>query len=198
MPRKGVKIIAALVIAVAAISCGDDTSTNATAGPTFMRIRLQLTNPADTIFVRRYADCTVFDSASVGGAFTQVPETLRVNVGAPATITASLSDNLGVADPVGQSGAYKFVVVGMRSKVGALTWNSTGMQGSMAFGHEFRRTLRMLDSASAGGRYDPSLSAVRAPGVVREPGRIGAGQGAGAATRCPSLADPSHPRYDAR
>ena len=148
MPRKGVKIIATLVIAVAAISCGDDKSTNATAVPTFMRIRLQLTNPADTIYVRRYADCTVFDSASVGGAFAQVPETLRVNVGAPATITASLSDNLGAADPVGQSGAYKFVVVGLRSKVGALTWTSTGDFTGTLTGSAITNPPATNDSAS--------------------------------------------------
>jgi hypothetical protein len=125
MPRHGSRVIAALLVAVAAIACGDDT-TSSTSGPTFMRMRLVVTNPGDTLYVRRYADCALFDSATVAGAYTQVAETLRVNVNAPATITAQLIDNLNNTDPVAQSANYKIVVVGLRSKVGTLAWNSTG------------------------------------------------------------------------
>ena len=125
MRKRGSSIVASFLVAIAAIACGDD-STSSTAGPTFARVRLLVTNPADTIYVRRYADCAVFDSATVGGAYTQVPETLRVNVNAPATITAQLIDNLNNTDPVAQSSDYKFLMVGFRSKVGTLTWTSTG------------------------------------------------------------------------
>jgi hypothetical protein len=126
MPRHGLLAVAAFALAVAALACGDDDSTSATAGPTFTRFRLVVTNPNDTLYVRRYGDCTLFDSATVGGAYTQVPETLRVNVNTPATITASMIDNLNNTDALAQSSAYQFVVVGLRSKVGTLTWASAG------------------------------------------------------------------------
>lgn len=124
MPRHALKTFAFLVAVFAAVACDNDT-TSVNTGPTFMRMRLIVTNPADTIFVRRYGDCAVFDSASVGGAFTQVAETLRVNVGVPATITVSMSDNNGVPDNLANSNGYQVVVAGLRSKVGTLTWAQT-------------------------------------------------------------------------
>ena len=126
MSTSGVKIAAALLIALAAVSCGDDDATNTSRGPTFVRMRLVVANPADTLYVRRYADCAIFDSATVGGAYTQVAETLRVNVGVPATITASLVDNVNAQDNVAQSSAYQLIVMGLRSKMGTLTWAQTG------------------------------------------------------------------------
>src|SRR5687767_13578796 len=125
MTPAGVRIAASLLVALAAIGCGDD-ATNTTRGPTFVRVRLTVANPADTLYVRRYGDCSMFDSATVGGAYTQVPETLRVNVGVPATITASLVDNLSVQDNVAQSSAYQLIVMGLKSKTGTLTWAQTG------------------------------------------------------------------------
>ena len=124
MPTHRLRIIAAMGIAVAALACSDQT-TSVESGPSFPRIRLVITNPGDTIYVRRFADCTVFDSAVVaGGAVGEVAETLRVNVGAAATITASFVDFKGNQDPVAHSGAYKFVIGGLKSKVGTLTWTS--------------------------------------------------------------------------
>jgi hypothetical protein len=147
MPRHGSRIIAALLVVVAAIACGDD-ATSSTSGPTFARMRLLVTNPADTLYVRRYADCALFDSATVGGAYTQVPETLRVNANAAATITAQFIDNLNNTDAVAQSANYKIVVVGLRSKVGALTWTSTGDFTGTLTGSAITNPPAANDSAS--------------------------------------------------
>jgi hypothetical protein len=147
MPRHGLFAIAAFVLAAAALACGDD-STSATAGPTFTRFRLVVTNPNDTLYVRRYGDCALFDSATVGGAFTQVAETLRVNVNTPATITASLIDNLNNTDAIAQSSAYQLVVVGLRSKVGTLTWASTGDFAGTLRGSAVTNPPATNDSAS--------------------------------------------------
>ena len=125
MPRRSLPMLASLLAAVLALACGDD-ATSTSSGPTFARIKLVVTNPPDTLYVRRYADCTLFDSAIVSGSLAQVPETLRVNASGPATITATLIDNLANVDPVAQTSDFKIVVVGLRSKVGTLTWNQTG------------------------------------------------------------------------
>ena len=140
--------VVAFAIAVVTLACGDDDSTSATAGPTFVRFRLTVTNPNDTLYVRRYGDCALYDSATVGGAFTQVAETLRVNVKTTAAITASLVDNLNNTDAVAQSSAYQFVVVGPRSKVGTLTWTSTGDFSGTLRGSAITNPPATNDSAS--------------------------------------------------
>ena len=147
MPRHVLTTFAFLVAVGTAVACGNDT-TSVNTGPTFMRMRLIVTNPGDTIFVRRYGDCTVFDSATVGGAFTQVAETLRVNVGAAATIAVSMSDNNGVPDNLAQSSDYKLVVTGLRSKVGTLTWVQTTDFAGTLTGSAITNPPATNDSAS--------------------------------------------------
>jgi hypothetical protein len=125
MPRRRVPALVSLFAAVVVFACGDD-ATSSSSGPTFARIKLVVTNPPDTLYVRRYGDCTLFDSAIVSGSLAQVAETLRVNASGPAQITATLVDNLANVDPIAQSDNFKIVVVGLRSKVGTLTWSQTG------------------------------------------------------------------------
>ena len=147
MPRHALKIFVFLLAASAAVACDNDT-TSVSGGPTFMRMRLIVSNPGDTLFVRRYGDCTVFDSATVGGAFTQVAETLRVNVNVAATINVSLMNNLGVVDNVAQSSDYKAVVTGLRSKVGTLTWTESGDFAGTLRGSAITNPPATNDSAS--------------------------------------------------
>lgn len=147
MLRHGWRIAIAGPVAVVAFACSSD-STSSTPGPNYDRVKLIITSPADTVLVRRYGFCTVFDTALVTGIPNQVAETLRVNRGVAATIVASFESPFGQADVLAHSGAYSLVVNGLRSKVGTLTWAQTGDFSGTLVGSAVTNPPASNDSAS--------------------------------------------------